>query len=365
MYSVKDYINRGLKFANNLIFPSRKKLSTLMFYSTSLCNSKCKHCLVWAKRPAENMSKEKMIEIMHSKCITKNTTVGLEGGEFLLHPEAMEILEWFHTHHTNFELLSNCLQPHRVIEAVNKFPPKRLYLSLDGNKETYLYMRGADGFDKVIEVIETCKDVVPVSLMFTLSPYNTFDDLDFVVNIAKKYDIDIRIGIYNDIDFFSTVEKAHETNIGEVINAEKQASNNDNFKEQIPENVKDTSENYDFLVLYDEWRKGRLKLNCFSIFDSLVIHPDGNIPVCQNLNVTLGNVYEKTLDEIYNGKTARKIQKQYARNCNRCWINFHRKYDIVLLRSLEKFLPKSFIQIFYGKYQWTDDRKITYKKLIS
>ena len=363
MYNIKDYINRGLKFANNIVFPSRKKLSTLMFYSTSICNSKCKHCLVWAKRPVESMSKAKMLEIMRSKCISKNTTIGLEGGEFLLHPEAMEILEWFYNNHKNFELLSNCLQPHRVIESVKKFPPKRLYLSLDGNQDTYLYMRGADGFDKVIEVVETCKNLVPISLMFTLSPYNTFNDLEFVVNIAKKYDIDIRIGIYNDIDFFNTVEKAHQTNIGEIINAEKQLFNNDNFKEQIPENVKDTSENYDFLVLYDEWRKGNLKLNCFSIFDSLVIHPDGNIPICQNLDVSLGNVYEKSLDEIYNGKTAIKIQKQYAQNCNRCWINFHRKYDIVLLRSLEKFLPKSFIQLFYGKYQWANNKKITYKKL--
>jgi MoaA/NifB/PqqE/SkfB family radical SAM enzyme len=48
MYSIKDYVNRGLMFANNIVFPRRKQLSTLMFYSTNLCNSKCKHCYVWA-----------------------------------------------------------------------------------------------------------------------------------------------------------------------------------------------------------------------------------------------------------------------------------------------------------------------------
>ena len=72
-------------------------------------------------------------------------------------------------------------------------------------------MRGADGFDRVIQVVEACKDTVPVSLMFTLSPYNSFDDLNFVVEIAKKYGIDIRIGIYNNIDFFNTVDAAHVT----------------------------------------------------------------------------------------------------------------------------------------------------------
>ena len=211
MYSIKDYVNRGFGFANNTVFPRRKKLSTLMFYSTNLCNSKCKHCFVWAQRPAVHISKAKMLEIMSSKCVSKNTTVGLEGGEFLLHPEANEILKWFSENHKNFELLSNCLQPRKVIDAVRKYSPKRLYLSLDGNRETYLYMRGADGFDRVIQVVEACKDTVPVSLMFTLSPYNSFDDLNFVVEIAKKYGIDIRIGIYNNIDFFNTVDAAHVT----------------------------------------------------------------------------------------------------------------------------------------------------------
>jgi hypothetical protein len=319
--------------------------------------------MVWAKRPIEHMSKEKIIEIMQSRCISKKTKIGLEGGEFLLHPQAMDILKWFHENHPYFELLSNCVQPHKVIEAVKKYPPIRLYLSLDGSAETYKYMRGVDAFDKVIEVIESCKHIVPISLMFTLSPYNTFDDLDYIVNIAKQYNIDIRIGIYNDIDFFNTVEKAHETEIGGAI--EKNAiSNMSDFKALIPESVKETSENYDFIILYDEWRKKSLRLHCFSIFDSLVIHPDGNIPICQNLELKLGNVYEKSLDEIYNGKATRKIQKEYAYNCNQCWINFHRKYDIVLLRTLEKIMPKKFIEAFYGKYNWSKDYNITYRKFM-
>ncbi|MDR2836005.1 MAG: radical SAM protein [Bacteroidales bacterium] len=362
MYSIKDYFERGIKFSNNIFFQKHKKLSTLMFYSTNLCNSRCKHCYVWAQRPIQHISKDKMIEIMQSKCISKKTTIGLEGGEFLLHPEANEILKWFSEYHPQFELLSNCFLPEKVIEAVKNYPPKRLYLSLDGDKQTYKFMRGIDGFDKVLQVVEVCKDIVPISLMFTLSPYNSFEDLDFVVDIANKYKIDIRVGIYNDIDFFNTLEKAHTTEIGE------KKSNNvlhiEDFKKLIPENVKNTSENYDFLVLYDEWRKGNLKLNCFSIYDSLVIHPNGNVPICQNLDIKLGNIYEKSLDEIYNSREAVKIQKQYAKNCNKCWINFHRKYDIVLLRSLEKFVPKNIIQKFYGKYQWASDNKCTYKKLM-
>lgn len=378
MYSVFDYIKRSMRFANNVLRPGSKKLSTLMLYGTELCDSKCKHCHIWAKRPVRHLPLEKIIEIMNSKCVSKNTNVGLEGGEFLLHPQAMEILKWFSENHPNFDLLSNCLKPENVIDAVKNYPPQRLYISLDGTKETYEYMRGKDGYDKVISVIESCKDIVPISLMFTLSPYNSFMDLEHVVDLAHKYNIDIRIGIYNDIALFDTVEKAHETEIGRLnsndafsykkeealLEQTNHTNANGNFITNIPQNVKNTSENYDFLVLYDEWRKNRLKIKCYSLMDSLVIHPDGSVPICQNLETKLGNVYENTLDEIFNSKNAQKIQKQHMNHCNECWINFHRKYDIVLLRTLEKVFPKSMIELFYGKYNWTSDPKMTYKKLM-
>lgn len=402
MYSTKDYIRRGAKFANNVTRPSHKKLSTLMIYATDYCDSECKHCLIWTKRPVKHLPFQKIVEVMNSKCVDKNTVVGLEGGEFLLHPQANKILDWFKNNHPNFDLLSNCLKPDNVIRAVQKYPPKRLYLSLDGDKETYHYMRGKDGYDSVIKVIEACKDIVPISLMFTLSPYNDFDDLEHVIKVCHKYDIDVRVGVYNDIEFFNTVEKAHETDIAkvkeesqlqttlsksemadkgtekqEVLNQLEKENLSDakhdaykakftqSFKELIPESIRETSENFDFLLLYDEWRKKHTKLKCYSILDSAVIHPNGNVPICQNLELKLGNIHTHTLDEIFNSAATRELHKEYVHNCNQCWINFHRKYDIVMMRSLEKYLPKRIIELVYGKYQWSDDSKQTYKQFMN
>src|SRR6187455_492120 len=118
MYNLSNYISRGATFANNQLFPGSKRLSTLMIYATDLCDSACKHCLIWAKRPVNYLPFEKIVEIMGSKCIHSSTTVGLEGGEFMLHPDALKILEWFVVNHPNFDLLSNCLQPEKLIQAV-------------------------------------------------------------------------------------------------------------------------------------------------------------------------------------------------------------------------------------------------------
>lgn len=401
MYGLKNYINRGSLFANNQLRPGHKKLATLMFYATDLCDSACKHCLIWAKRPVKHLPFEKMKEVMESKCVTKNTMVGLEGGEFLLHPEALEIMEWLSNNHPNFDLLSNCLKPDETIAAVKKHTPKHLYISLDGTPETYKYMRGKDGHDSVLKVIEGLHKTVPISTMFTLSPYNSFDDMEYVADVCKKYGVDMRVGVYNDIAFFDTVEKAHETEVGEQKNDEilkfkdakilKEGSaipkNNElallekqdlheakhdpaklkaikDFKERIPQKIKEFQENYDFLVLYDEWRKKETKLNCYSILDSLVIHPNGDVPICQNLDTKIGNIYNNNLDEIFNGTETQKTQKEHVHNCNQCWINFHRKYDVIMYRTMEKFFGKSVTSKMLGYYQWEEDAKATYKQFM-
>ena len=123
-----------------------------------------------------------------------------------------------------------------------------------------------------------------------------------------------------------------------------------------------TQENYDFVALYDEWRNGHLRLRCQSIKCCLVVHSNGDVPLCQNLDVVLGNIHEQSLDEIFNGASACQTQCQYSRQCNECWINFHRKYDIILVRNFERLLPKWLIEKFYGPYQWTADSKQTYRK---
>lgn len=403
MYSKLEYIRRGARFVNNVTRPSHKKLSTLMIYGTDLCDSACKHCLIWAKRPVKHLPLKSIIKIMDSKCVSKNTTVGLEGGEFLLHPEAEEILKWFTKNHPNFDLLSNCLVPDKLIEAVKKYPPKRLFISLDGDQSTYEHMRGKDGYDSVIKVIEHCKDLVPISAMFTLSPYNSFEDLDHVIKVCQKHDIDVRVGIYNDIEFFDTVEKAHSTEISSKKNNEKlnfkkvrtefadvskkkktelrtsqyeklkipkhnfdeKSTPSQQFHHLIPQSIRETSENFDFVLLYDEWRRHNTKMKCYSILDSAVVHPNGDVPICQNLELKLGNVHESSLDEIFNSHASQKTQKEYSHNCNQCWINFHRKYDIIMLRSLEKFFPKRVIEVIYGKYQWSFDDKLTYKQFMA
>ena len=135
MYTIYDYAYNGYLYLNNIMRPRHKRLSQLMIYSTTACQSQCKHCNIWQKK-VEHLSLDDIRRIMQSKCVTKRTTVGLEGGEFILHPQAAEIMAWFRKHHPNYTLLSNCLAPRCVIDAVRLYQPRHLYVSLDGGRET-------------------------------------------------------------------------------------------------------------------------------------------------------------------------------------------------------------------------------------
>lgn len=387
MFEAADYAVRGYNFLHNHLFPERKRLSSLMIYATDLCDSGCKHCLIWAKRPTVHLSFEKIVEIMQSKCINSSTTVGLEGGEFLLHPDSEKILNWFSRNHKNFDLFSNCLNPQKLIDAVETYTPKRVYISLDGTRDTYLHMRGKDGYDRVLQVIERLKDKASLFVMFTLSPYNDFTDLDHVADVCKRNGVFLRVGIYNNIPFFDTIDDSVKSHFGQLKNDEilsfrkaellkkekseihepgsaikEKTTGAQDFSAQIPESIKEFKENYGYVRLYQNWASGKLRLSCNSILDSAIILPNGDVPICQNLSIKLGNIFEMSLDEVFNSRKSMQTQKHYSANCNQCWVSYHRKYDIILYRTFEKFFGRSATSKMLGYYKWDEDEKLTYRE---
>lgn len=385
MYEFSDYASRGFNLVYNRLMPGSKRLSSLMLYATDRCDSGCKHCLIWAKRPTTVLPFEAIVRIMGSKCIHPSTMVGLEGGEFLLHPEADKILEWFSENHRNFDLFSNCLQPERLIAAVREYRPHRLYISLDGDRDTYLHMRGKDGYERVLQVIREVKEVVPVFVMFTLSPYNDFDDLRHVARVCKENGVFLRVGIYDNIPFFDTIEDAPGSAFGQYKNDEvltyskaKELKENKgvvaegavpaevvvparmvgDYTALIPEEVREYGENYDYVQLYQKWVSGKLRLGCHSIMDSAIVLPDGDVPLCQHLPTRLGNVYREGLDSAFNSAGSSKVQQHHAQHCNQCWVAYHRKYDVALYRSFERYFGRWATVKLLGYYQWDDHERV-------
>ena len=51
MYTIYDYAYNGYLYLNNIMRPRHKRLSQLMIYSTTACQSQCKHCNIYNSLP--------------------------------------------------------------------------------------------------------------------------------------------------------------------------------------------------------------------------------------------------------------------------------------------------------------------------
>ena len=89
--------------------------------------------------------------------------------------------------------------------------------------------------------------------------------------------------------------------------------------------------------------------------------PNGDVPICQNLDLKLGNVFNESLDTVFNKEATQELHKEYVSNCNQCWLSFHRKYDVALYRTFEKNFGSWATNKMLGYHQWSENSGQSYK----
>lgn len=308
------------------IFPRR--LFNVMFYTTNRCNSRCQTCQIWRQQPKIDLAPEKIKEVLNSRSVSPLTLIMVEGGEFILHPRYEEILNTLQGR--LYGVMSNALLVERLVAAVKKFNIPEVALSLDGTRETYKKVRGVDAYDNVVRAIKELKDITSTVVCFTFSPWNGPQDYEHVWRLCRKLGVRLTHNIYSDMEFLGAREKPKSIGIKYAPDGSR---------------IKNNYFNY-----YERWLSGSLKLPCLSIKTNVVIYPNGDVPLCQHRKVILGNIHERSFDEIWNDPKTIKLQNEH-RDCNRCWISYHRYWDLALVKSLERLLPHSIVEKLVGSYQ--------------
>lgn len=285
-----------------------RRVRTIQIYATNRCNSRCIHCYVWQYKNNVDLPVEIIASVLESKCLAPVNDVCLEGGEFTLHPRYLEILDLFRGRQVC--VITNGILTSRVVEMVGRAPISKLIVSLDGTRETYARLRGLDVYDRVIETLKQVKDHVKVSLNFTITPWNDARDYEHVRNIAEDLGLDLPLpNIYTVQPYFKTVEPPaaimgkHE---GAVIRTKAERR---------------------YLDLHDPWLRGQVQLPCVSIFRSALVYPEGDVSFCHQRVTLIGNLHERSLDEIWTSEETRRKQDSYL-HCNGCWCTPHRLQDV-------------------------------------
>lgn len=120
----------------------------LEFEITHRCNLACTYCD--RNRPLANeMSVDKIIDVLDEFYALGMRYIGLDGGEPLTHNGFDDIVQWLHRKNVVIHLNSNGTLIKKKIESVKLVD--QLKISLDGHREVHDRMRGAGSFDKALE----------------------------------------------------------------------------------------------------------------------------------------------------------------------------------------------------------------------
>lgn len=282
---------------------------------TSLCNSKCRNCLIWDSEP-EYLSSYKILNILKQ---FNNDEFIFSGGECLLHPGIYEIIKFSTRNNINFLILSNGIDYDRIKEAT-ECGAKRITLSVDGYNHDNL--RGVNGnLQTIRKILKQLSSKASFRIAYTIS-----EDSDLENDIILLDEL-ISLGADENV-YFAIAQQVKSFNIKE---------NNKIKTIKIPQYLEKhkcmSATTKKYLFKYPKPIK-----HCYSPEFYISIFEDGKVRYCQSydFDFVLGNVYEDNLAEIL-------IRSQWIReqsdNCSfkdKCFLACHRRWDIKTKEELQK-----------------------------
>lgn len=190
IYDTKDNKQSCCFFRSTVQKPNMKALLQI----TERCNLKCKHCFVSSLPEGNDLSFEKIRDIILPKLKNANVTrVTLTGGEPMVHRNIMDIMKLFSDSNIHITLCTNALglNEEKIIE-MKKLNDIHVNVSLDGfSSKSHGKFRGNDSeivFNKIIENIKLLSKYALLNGIMT-SP-NRFSSIQEYIDIckfAKKY----------------------------------------------------------------------------------------------------------------------------------------------------------------------------------
>jgi len=185
-----DNIPGNLSTAN----PSNFPLTQLYFYLTEGCNLACRHCWLSPKLQTHDriypvLPVELFRSILHHAVPLGLKVVKLTGGEPLMHPHILEILDVIKEFNLGLTIETNgILCTPELAKKIASFNKPSISVSIDGaDAETHESIRGIPGcFDKAINGIRTLVDAgLKPQVIFTLMQSNK-NQIEPVVRLAES-----------------------------------------------------------------------------------------------------------------------------------------------------------------------------------
>lgn len=147
---------------------------------TSHCNLNCKHCYQYFDKNRYSLSKKQLFEIVDFACENGAKILDFSGGEFFVHPNAYEVLEYCFSKKILVNVATNAINIRtEFFEKYKNSDLLTIQVSIDGTKESHDQRRGDGTWDKTIKHVKELQEIgIPLTASMTLDIENYKDAID-------------------------------------------------------------------------------------------------------------------------------------------------------------------------------------------
>lgn len=312
----------------------------LIFFITSRCNLRCKHCFYIENinNPKDELSVKEIERI--SRGMGNLLWLSLTGGEPFLRKDIAQIAEVFYLNN-KFELLTmvtNGILQSQIVQSVSeickicKAAHVIVYVSLDGLEKTHNQIRGAaDGFNRALETIEALKKLkkdfknLNVGTVTTCNTENQKEMKDLALFLRDKIKPDnISINLIRGKPSSAGLGNIDPKHYFDFVKIQKEgwARGDFGYLNLFGRIFLLRRELLQKQIISAIFREDRYVIPCLAGTISCVMTETGDLYPCEILNRKIGNIKDTDYDfrKLWYSREAEKI-REFIKN-TRCYCTY-------------------------------------------
>ncbi len=280
---------------------------------TYRCNARCHMCNTW-KYPTKR--EEEIGTSVYEKLPFLNT-INVTGGEPFLREDLSDIVSVLKKKSKRLVISSNGFFTDRILKLFDKHKDIGIRISIEGLPKANDELRGIkDGFDHGIRTLIELhhRGIKDIGFGITVSDRNANDMIELYY-LSEMMGLEFATAALHNAFYFHKLDNKFEH--PEAVIEEFNKLINELLKSRKLKNWFRAYFNYGLI----NYIKGNPRLlPCEMGHDSFFLDPYGEILPCNVIEESMGNLKEKSFDEIWNGKEAERI-KGLVKGCKKnCWM---------------------------------------------
>ncbi len=291
---------------------------TLQWHITQHCDLSCRHCYDRSHRQAVSLDQGiAILDDFYDFCRAQFVygQVSFTGGNPLLHPDFMALYRAAIERGFLTAILGNPTSQETLEALLAIGKPAFYQVSLEGLCEHNDYIRGPGHFERVMQFLPLLnKFGIYAMVMLTLTRENSGQVLKLAELLRDKVDHFNfnRLAMVGEGAFLASADiDTYSDFLRKYLAAARQnpiMGLKDNLFNLIQ--LRDGS---------DQFYSGCAGYGCGAAFNFISLLPDGQVDACRKFNSPIGNIFENSLLEIYEGERARQYRKGPS-GCQDCTI---------------------------------------------